>query len=56
MDIDLTKVDALINECKKYINSVYGRNDEAPSVSVEIVMEQLKSLKNFKKAIEAGIV
>lgn len=56
MKIDLNMVEDLIQECKKYINSFYGRDNEAPSVNVEIVMDQLKSLKKFKKAIEVGIV
>lgn len=54
--IKLDTVEELIKECKKYINSCYGRKNEVPITGVEIVMDELKSLKNFKKAIEAGIV
>ena len=53
--IKLDTVEELIKECKMYI-SYYGRENEAPSVGVEIVMDELKSLENFKEIIEAGIV
>ena len=54
--IKLDTVEELIKECKIYVNSCYGRENEVPSISVEVVMDELKSLKNFKKAIEAGII
>lgn len=53
--IKLDTVEELIKECKTYI-SYYGRENEVPSIGVEVVMDELKSLENFKKAIEAGIV
>jgi hypothetical protein len=53
--IKLDTVEELIKECKIYI-SYYGRENEAPSIGVEVVMDELKSLENFKKDIEAGIV
>lgn len=54
--IKLDTVEELIKECKNYVNSFYGRENEIPSVGVEFVMGELESLKNFKKAIEAGII
>ena len=53
--IKLDTVEELIKECKIYI-SYYGRENEAPSIGVELVMDELKSLENFKELIEAGIV
>jgi len=53
--IKLDTVEELIKECKTYI-SYYGRENEVPSIGDEVVMDELKSLENFKKAIEAGIV
>lgn len=54
-EFNIKALEDLESSLKKYI-LINERDDEAPSIGLSIVIEFMHQLKNFKNAIEAGLV